>query len=289
MGNTEAPHERVLDSRDIPGGLALVAEAGWNQVEADWRIFLELGRCYGIESDEAGVVATAATLPYGGAFGWISMVLVRGTHRGRGIATRLLRRCIDSLTERGATPVLDATPAGRRVYLQLGFRDAWGMQRWHLRERNAWSGDEAARVERVRALRDDDWPQLCAQDRMVFGADRSVLLSRLRQRSSAFAAVAERDGRLSGYLLGRDGRSATQIGPVIADDEPTAMALVAHALVRIGTPVYIDAADRFARLSEWLQRGGFVMQRPFTRMVLGRDTAFGLPERVAAIAGPELG
>jgi len=26
-----------------------------------------------------------------------------------------------------------------------------------------------------------------------------------------------------------------------------------------------------------------------TRMVLGRDTAFGLPERIAAIAGPELG
>jgi len=113
-----------------------VTEARWNQVAADWRIFLDLGRCYGIESDQAGLVATAATLPYGGAFGWISMVLVRGTHRGRGIATRLLRRCIDSLSEGGATPVLDATPAGRPVYLELGFRDAWGLRRWHLRERN---------------------------------------------------------------------------------------------------------------------------------------------------------
>jgi len=113
------------------------------------------------------------------------------------------------------------------------------------------------RAEDVRALREDDWPRLCEQDRVVFGADRSGLLSRLRRRSSAYAAVAERDGRLAGYVLGRDGRSATQIGPVIADDEPTAVALIAHALARIGTPVYIDAADRFGGLSEWLTRTGF--------------------------------
>ena len=287
MADTEALLERGLDARDIPGGLALVAEAGWNQVEADWRIFLEQGRCYAVAGEDAGLVATAATLPYGGEFGWISMVLVRGTHRGRGIATRLLKRCIDSLSASGATPVLDATPAGRPVYLTLGFRDTWGLHRWHLPQREAWSPGGAR--EGVRALRDGDWPQLCAQDREAFGADRSALLSRLRERSGSFAAAAERDGALSGYLLGRDGRSATQIGPVIADDESTAMALVAHALARIDTPVYIDVADRFGGLSGWLQRSGFKVQRPFTRMVLGRDTAFGLPERIAAIAGPELG
>ena len=216
------------------------------------------------------------------------MVLVRGTHRGRGIATQLLRRCIDSLSQAGATPVLDATPAGRRVYLDLGFRDTWGLHRLHLHERSAWSGADA-RSEGVRALNDGDWPQLCAQDRVAFGADRSALLSRLRARSGDFAAVAGRDGALTGYLLGRDGRSATQIGPVVADDEATAAALIAHALARIATPVYIDAADRWGGLAEWLQRSGFSVQRPFTRMVLGRDTAFGEPGRIAAIAGPELG
>jgi len=280
---------RPMTLDDIPLGMRLKQQAGWNQVEADWRIFLEQGRCYGMEGDAAGLVATAATLPYGRQFGWISMVLVRGTHRGRGIATRLLKRCIDSLSGSGATPVLDATPAGRRVYLALGFRDTWGLHRWHLPERDAWNPGDALRSEGVRALRDDDWPQLCAQDREAFGADRSALLSRLRRRCAAFAAAAERDGRLAGYLLGREGRSATQIGPVIADDQATAIALVAHALARIGTPVYIDAADRFSGLTEWLQRTGFKAQRPFTRMVLGRDTAFGLPERIAAIAGPELG
>jgi hypothetical protein len=141
----------------------------------------------------------------------------------------------------------------------------------------------------VRALRATDWPQLCTQDRVAFGADRSALLSRLRERSSGFAAVAERGGALSGYLLGRDGRSATQIGPVVADDEATAAALIEHALAHIATPVYIDTADRWSGLAERLQRSGFSVQRPFTRMVLGRDTAFGEPGRIAAIAGPELG
>ena len=53
---------------------ALVAESGWNQVAADWRIFQEFGTAYAVR-DHARVIATAATLPYGQR-AWISMVLV---------------------------------------------------------------------------------------------------------------------------------------------------------------------------------------------------------------------
>ena len=51
-------------------------EARWNQLAADWRIFLELGRVYAAHSADGRIVATTATLPYGGRFAWISMVLV---------------------------------------------------------------------------------------------------------------------------------------------------------------------------------------------------------------------
>ena len=51
---------------------ALVAEAGWNQVAADWRMFLDFGTVYAVR-DAARVIATAATLPYGRC-AWISMV-----------------------------------------------------------------------------------------------------------------------------------------------------------------------------------------------------------------------
>ena len=55
-------------------------------------MFLDFGTVYAVRA-QGRVIATAATLPYG-ACAWISMVLVAGTHRRRGLATRLLHRCI---------------------------------------------------------------------------------------------------------------------------------------------------------------------------------------------------
>ena len=121
---------------DLGDAEALVAEAGWNQVAADWRIFLGLGTVYAIR-DGACVIATAATLPYGRTCAWISMVLVAATHRRQGLATRLLRRCIDDILAAGLVPVLDATPAGRAVYRPLGFQDAWGFARLAAAKRTA--------------------------------------------------------------------------------------------------------------------------------------------------------
>ena len=56
---------RVLGPTDLGAAGALAAEAGWNQVEADWRIFLELGHLMGVDVPGHEVVATAATLPLG--------------------------------------------------------------------------------------------------------------------------------------------------------------------------------------------------------------------------------
>ena len=56
---------------ELPDAEALVREAGWNQVAADWEIFQALGTIYAARAG-GRVVATAAILPYG-AFAWISM------------------------------------------------------------------------------------------------------------------------------------------------------------------------------------------------------------------------
>ena len=74
-----------------------------------------------------------------------------------------------------------------------------------------------------------------------------------------------------------------------AEDEDTARALVAFACARIRGQVLLDALDRHSGLARWLEGQGFVRERPYTRMALGRDELFGDPRRLAAIAGPELG
>ena len=52
-----------------------------------------------------------------------------------------------------------------------------------------------------------------------------------------------RRGRLVGILLGRDGRIASQLGPLIADDAVVARALLARTLAGIAGPIFIDLAD----------------------------------------------
>lgn len=286
MASTESLTESALRAADLPAAQALVAEAGWNQNASDWRVFLELGQGFAVRDGER-LAATAATLPYPSGFGWISMVLVGGAYRRRGIATRLLQRCIESLQAAGMVPVLDATPAGREVYKPLGFRDGWAIQRWRCTQ--AVTPAAKAGVQGVRELSAADWPAVLALDASAFGCDRSPLLARLRERCKGSACVSEERGRLRGFLLGREGRIATQLGPIVAESEEVAASLAAWAAARVASPVIVDVLQRHTVFADWLAAHGFEKERPYTRMALGRDALFGDPARTVAIAGPELG
>jgi len=114
MAATEPIDIVELGVGDAQAGLALSAEAGWNQNEADWRFFLAQGIVFGLR-DSDRLVATAALLPYSAGNAWISMVLVTADFRRRGIATKLVDACLDVAKRRGLTTWLDATPAGATV------------------------------------------------------------------------------------------------------------------------------------------------------------------------------
>lgn len=292
MANSDAPlnAETPLLASEIHFAEALVTEAGWNQTAKDWRAFLDLGTVHAIRNDAGHVVATAATLPYGGQFAWISMVLVSKAFQRRGLATRLLKRCVTDIQAAGLIPVLDATPAGREVYGGLGFQDSWGFARYMRKE--ALAQPQNAPLPggiRIETVTDAVWPALCAYDADVFGADRSKLLAHLRGRAPAIEKYAMRDGKIAGVMLGRDGRVATQIGPLVADDEQVSDALLATALdASIGT-TFIDVADTKTGIIAALAARGFAPQRPLTRMLLGRKTAFDDGERTYAVIGPEFG
>jgi len=276
----------ALAPEHLRGCLALSTAAKWNQNEADWRLMLGFGRGWGLALADGTLAASTLILPYG-RFAWISMVLVLPEHRRKGYATRLLRAALSELQQRGLAAVLDATPAGRQVYLQEGFRDCWGFARYRL-ERAAGALEAPGGIS-VRAIRATDWPQVLALDAPSFGADRAPVLRALASRLPQAALLAERAGRVEGFLLGRDGRTARQLGPLVAESAEAAMALLAHALASVAPPLYLDLADREAALRERLQAAGFAPERPFTRMVRGANAAPGEPARMILVAGPELG
>ena len=284
----------TLGERDIAGALALSASAHWNQNENDWREMLRLGQGFGIcMPDAAGQEVLAASLivlPYspkhGHAFSWVSMVLVLPAFQRLGFASMLLRHAVKVLSAQGITPILDATPAGHAVYLQEGFADTWGFARYR-RE----AVEPSASIPSTRVLRDDDWVAIQAIDEPAFGASRMALLHSLAKRLPHAARVAEQQGSLCGYCFARDGREATQIGPLVATEVAVATRLLQDALATQPGTLYLDLLDHQKALLPWLQQRGFVFQRPFTRMVHGMQNpaAPGDPQNIVLAAGPELG
>lgn len=265
---------RALTKSDLPRAGALSAVVGWNQNRDDWRVFLEHGAMRALDDgDPACLAATAAVLPFGDEIAWISMVLVRPDRRREGLATDLMRWAIEAAPR----AALDATPAGREVYRRLGFEDVFGFTRWRL------DGVPAAPVRGVRPLRAADWPALLDLDARAFGASRDALLRDFARRLPAAAWIAE-DGS---FALGRDGLRLPQIGPVVARDAGTALALIAAARAAVG-PCLLDLHDGATMIAAALDSAAGERLRPFTRMT--RGTALpGDPGRLFAMAGPEFG
>lgn len=278
-----------IGEADVSAASALVAEAHWNQTACDWRVFFEHGRALGVRAPSGELVATAAVLPHGDEFGWVSMVLVTEGWRRRGLATRLLGGCIDLLRGSGLVPALDATPAGREVYRRLGFIDDFAITRMQRDARPSQSRSaRAPSVCSVRPMMRADVARIADLDHAAFGATRTWLLSNLIARVPEVAHLAERDGGVEGFVLGRDGRMATYVGPIVARDGETALALLDAALAACSGRVYIDVLDAHSGVHAWLEHNGFTVQRPYTRMFLGR-AGFGDARSMVAIAGPEFG
>jgi len=335
---TAEPVLHPLGTAYLDALVALSRSASWNQTGDDWRYMLSAGRGWGLSAPNGTVLASTLVLPYGPApghraefdarpgagFAWVSMVLVLPAHRRLGYASRLLRVAIDWLEAQGLDALLDATPAGHDVYLQQGFVDTWGFARYQRAAGPAAGAAdttapsaETARTPAamadtpaaIRPLHADDWPTILALDAPAFGGCRETLLRSLAARLPAAARIACCGERVTGFVFGRPGREATQIGPLVANDLPTAIALLEAALAGVSSAVYVDAPDCHAPWRAALQAMGFGQQRTFTRMVRPArarrgagspldparvdpprlEPAPGDPRTLMLVAGPELG
>jgi GNAT superfamily N-acetyltransferase len=274
MADTEHISLVELDVADAPAGLLLSTEAHWNQNEADWRFFLSQGIVFGVR-DGKQLVATAALLPYSAGNAWISMVLVTANWRRRGIATRLVDACLNAATKRGLTSWLDATPAGATVYGPLGFAPTLQLRRLRL--------GSPAKAGSPPPLSVCGLGNFVTRDQRALGFERSQLLTEFAGRSGS-RMVSSGDA----VALVRDGRTARQIGPLLAASHQSALGLV-DAIVRSEQgPWLLDAVHSQDEFLQGLTASGWTIERPFQRMRFGYTTTLA-PEPPFAVAGPEFG
>ncbi|HUT19048.1 MAG TPA: GNAT family N-acetyltransferase [Anaerolineae bacterium] len=281
---------RHMTADDIAAGMRLVGEAGWNQTEEDWQLFLGLSpdRCFVAVAD-GQVIGTVTTLDYEGRVAWISMLLVDPAFRHMGIGSRLFDRALDAVSGCG-TIALDATPAGQGLYARRGFEPLFEIDRLVI-DRLPPLGDLP---DGVGPIAGEDWPAIAALDRPVFGADRTPLLRALWEGAPQLAWRRTREERPVGFCFGRRGTRYVQVGPIVAETNEDAVALCGACMRGLaGRAIVLDVPTFQPALRTWLEHLGFSHQRSLTRMILSpeqADAALGpQSEHQFAIAGPELG
>jgi GNAT superfamily N-acetyltransferase len=275
---------RAMTVEDIPAGVRLCRAAGWNQLEADWRVFLSLagGGAFLVERGER-VLGTVAFLRYG-SFGWIAMMLVDPEERRAGIGTQLMEAVMSELGDARCVG-LDATPLGEPLYRRFGLTAGYDLVRTKAKIEATRFGTASRRARRMTG---DDLADVLACDREVFGADRGQLLSSLFDRAPECAWIVREGSSVSGYTFGRSGRLYSQLGPIVAGDRDIARGLVAQCLAEFDSELFaIDAPRLDPEWLAWLRSAGFEEERPFVRMFRAGDTQPGLLGRQYAITGPE--
>ena len=278
-----------MTEADIALGMRLKEQAGWNQVEADWRRFLAISPegCF-VAQCNGKAVGTAVGCLFG-SVAWIAMVLVESQVRGRGIGKALVEHVLSFVDQHGATSVrLDATSLGQPLYERLGFVPQYPLMRFGgTLSFEAPLADVRIDSDIIEAA-EIDYAAILKLDQSITGTDRRTFLHALFNERRKDVRIIKHDGEIEGYVTVRQGSDALQIGPCIATAD-AAEALLADAAHRYaGQRVYVDvpvsnrAADLFA------EQFGLEPQRTLMRMCRGADVVEDTA-KLWASSGPELG
>lgn len=275
---------RPMTASDIPDGIRLKSLAGWNQVEADWRRFLDLGPGGGFVAVSGGRVVGSVTSCRFVAVGWIAMLLVEPAQRGAGIGRGLMSQALDRLDAHGVQSVrLDATESGRPLYESLGFAVDFPLHRY------AGIARESDPGEGIRAGHIEDLPLLADLDRAATETDRRALLDRLvHDNPLRYLVVGPRGGPIRGFALWRPGSSADQLGPCIAEPDEGRPLLDEAARRLAGRPILVDIPGHHSEAVAWASGMGLRPTRAFWRMTRG-EAVVEDPARLWASSGPEMG
>lgn len=257
MGKAPAVIIRGMTAEDIDFATALTRAAGWSSESMDsFAAFLthDADGCFIAEAggEKAGVcIAT----PYE-RNGFIGELVVSRHLRRLGIGQLLFQKALDHLLAAGLESIyLDGDLNAVSYYEKMGFRKLCRS----LRFRGKFKG---RKHDHIRALQPEEVDLLCALDREFFGDDRSFFLRRRLETFPRKCLVAERGGKIRGWIMARPGDGLLAVGPWAALAPEEAAPLLEHLAsehgsetLRIGVLDRNEEAVRLLRSWPGLQEG----------------------------------
>ena len=275
---------RCLRSTDIALCMNLCRLAGWNHVDVDWLRLLDLSPeglfLAEYKGQACGIVST---IQYGPRLGWMGLLMVHHEFRRRGIGSALMNHGIEFLKQRDVRRIkIDATDAGRSVFLKLGFEDE--------RPVHVFVGRRPANTQPSdwHTDGDVDWQAAAEMDTAAFRADRLDLLKLLR-RDGYHTSLTE-CAAMTAYGFAQQGFYASRLGPVVAATPEAARTAVTRLLGILpeGNVIWNLLPDN-VHAKELAASLGFTLHERLTRMYLGTAAHPGNLDTIYATGGSEVG
>ncbi|WP_033791445.1 GNAT family N-acetyltransferase [Pantoea septica] len=256
---------RAMNARDIEPCYAMTQQLKWPHRREDWQQAMALGE--GVVIEEQGRLLGSAILwRWGERAATIGLVIVDGQQQGRGLGKQLMLTLLEKVPDYNVR--LHATEMGKGLYEKLGFVTTGQILQHQTRALEAVPPVALPTGLTLRRAQAQDAPLLTALDQQAHGMLRPQLIDHLiNQHQTVLLADAQDDIR--GFASLRRFGHGWAIGPVIAQDFPTAQALVASLMQGLrGEFVRIDT-DAALPLAPWLATLGLAQVDNPTTMVRG--------------------
>lgn len=275
---------REKDTADLQ---SLAKTVGWNFTTGQAELFLSsMGTVLGYRH-EGKLIASAGIYIYGSKLASLGIVIVHADFHRQGLGKRIVQQCLEE-AERIHVPVmLVATKQGFPLYESLGFRTIGHIHRF---EADSVSlGDIGARRQNASTLEESELENVVRLDETVFGADRHDVYKALFGNMHAGIVIRDERGAVCGFALSVRRSDLLVIGPVIAEDEETAMHLVQSLCVDWNGRVRVDVPSEQNSFMTRLSKSGVSPTMISPTMVLGATHLPGRRNCLFGIADPVFG
>lgn len=273
----------TLQTDQLDAAHRLSQQENWPHRREDWAFTHSLSHSFGITRGDR-LVGTANMTPFGATSATANMIIVDPSMRGQSLGRRLMDAVLDAAGDRECRLV--ATESGRPLYEKLGFQ-ATGTVFQCQGVAAAVSPSPATRP----ATR-DDFDAIAKLDLCALGMDRRSLLSALFDGAETHAIIVLHSPEgLMGYASSRAFGRGALIGPVIARDDASALALFRSLIAPFaGKFIRADLTSDGAKFAQVLEPAGLRQVDTGTQMRRGGDIAPApISARVYALASQALG
>lgn len=246
---------------------ALSLSVGWPHRAEDWQFLRQSGHGF-VALDEIGrVLGSAMWFAHGADFATVGMVITSPRLQTLGAGQWLMKRVFENVA--GCDLRLNATRAARRLYLSLDFQP----------EKTVYQCQGIARAEamarpadvrgEVRTLDATDIPATIALDAAGFGVRRAALMEKLFAHSTGYGLF--KGDRLSAFALCRPFGRGHVVGPVVAESDADAVAVVRpHVADHSGSFLRIDTHMDNGDFATFLSHGGMPVFDTVLTMSMGK-------------------